>query len=120
MFLLAYPTYSVSANGVLYKVAYHNFTKYVVKDFDLEQMTFGQIGLLLVKGFQNYDELLQYRTIFEQDETLKQLPKQVRIVLISASNLSILLNEGRSLEDYFIYQEQGNAEKVESKADPTP
>ena len=120
VFLLAYPTDSVSANDVLYKVAYHNFTKYVVKDFDLEQMTFGQIGLLLVKGFQNYDELLQYRTIFEQDETLKQLPKQVRIVLISASNLSILLNEGRSLEDYFIYQEQRNAEKVEGKADPTP
>lgn len=115
VFLLAYPTDSVSANDILYKVAYHNFTKYVVKDFDLEQMTFGQIGLLLVKGFSNYDELLQYRTLFESDETLKQLPKQVRIVLISASNLNILINEGRSLEEYFIYQEQLNTDKVEAK-----
>ena len=117
VFMLAYPTDSVSANDVLYKVAYHNFTKYVVKDFDLEQMTFGQIGLLLVKGFSNYDELVQYRTLFEDDEKLKQLPKQVRIVLISEKNLNILINEGRSLEDYFIYQEQLNTAKVEAKGE---
>lgn len=115
VFMLAYPTDSVSANDILYKVAYHNFTKYVVKDFDLEQMTFGRIGLLLVKGFNNYDELVQYRTLFEEDEKLKQLPKQVRIVLISVKNLNILINEGRSLEDYFLYQEQLNNAKVEAK-----
>ena len=117
VFLLAYPTDSVSANDVLYKVAYHNFTKYVVKDFDLEQMTFGQIGLLVVKGFANYDELLHYRRLFEEDEKLQQLPKQVRIVLISEHNFGLLINEGRSLEEYFIYQEQLNADKVEAKAD---
>lgn len=117
VFMLAYPTDSVSANDVLYKVAYHNFTKYVVKDFDLEQMTFGQIGLLLVKGFSNYDELVQYRTLFEDDEKLKQLSKQVRIVLISEKNLNILINEGRSLEDYFTYQEQLNTAKVEAKGE---
>ena len=117
MFLLAYPTDSVSANDVLYRVAYHNFTKYVVKDFDLEQMTFGQIGLLVVKGFANYDELLHYRRLFEEDEKLQQLPKQVRIVLISEHNFGLLINEGRSLEEYFIYQEQLNADKVEAKAD---
>ena len=115
IFLLAYPTDSVSANDVLYKVAYHNFTTFVVKDFDLEQMTFGQIGLLAVKGFENYDELVHYRTIFEESELLQSLPKSVRMVLISEDNFNILIREGRSLEEYFIYQESLNTEKVESK-----
>lgn len=115
IFLLAYPTDSVSANDVLYKVAYHNFTTFVVKDFDLEQMTFGQIGLLAVKGFENYDELVHYRTIFEESELLQSLPNSVRMVLISEDNFNILIREGRSLEEYFIYQESLNTEKVESK-----
>ena len=116
IFLLAYPTDSVSANDVLYKVAYHNFTTFVVKDFDLEQMTFGQIGLLAVKGFENYDELVHYRTIFEESELLQSLPKSVRMVLISEDNFNILIREGRSLEEYFLYQESLNTEEVESKA----
>ena len=116
IFLLAYPTDSVSANDVLYKVAYHNFTTFVVKDFDLEQMTFGQIGLLAVKGFENYDELVHYRTIFEESELLQSLPKSVRMVLISEENFNILIREGRSLEEYFLYQESLNTEEVESKA----
>ena len=116
IFLLAYPTDSVSANDVLYKVAYHNFTTFVVKDFDLEQMTFGQIGLLAVKGFENYDELMHYRTIFEESELLQSLPKSVRMVLISEENFNILIREGRSLEEYFLYQESLNTEEVESKA----
>ena len=116
IFLLAYPTDSVSANDVLYKVAYHNFTTFVVKDFDLEQMTFGQIGLLAVKGFENYDELVHYRTIFEESELLQSLPNSVRMVLISEDNFNILIREGRSLEEYFLYQESLNTEEVESKA----
>ena len=71
----------------------------------------------MVKGFANYDELLHYRRLFEEDEKLQQLPKQVRIVLISEHNFGLLINEGRSLEEYFIYQEQLNADKVEAKAD---
>ena len=115
VFLLAYPTDSVSANDILYKVAYHNFTTFVVQDFDLEQMTFGQLGLLAVKGFNNYDELVHYRTIFEESELMQKLPKSVRVVLISADNFNILINEGRSLEEYFLYQESLNTENVEAK-----
>ena len=115
--MLAFPRDSVNANLLLYDVARFNFSSFVVKDFDLEQMTFGQIGLLVVKGFANYDELLQYRCLFEEDETLQQLPKQVRIVIISEHNFGLLINEGRSLEEYFLYQEQLNTDNVEAKAD---
>ena len=114
LFILVFSTDSVSSNKVLYEVAKHNFNTFVVKDFDMEQMTFGSMGLLIVKGFENYDELLHYRTVWEQDTEL-ELPQQVHPVLISESNFNLLLNEGRSFEEYFRYLDELNSDKVEEQ-----
>ena len=107
VFVLLYPTDSVSSNMLLYEVARHNFTAFVVRDYDLEQMTFGRMGLLVVRGFENFDEAKHYRTLFEGDEQL-QLPRVVYPVIISVENFELLLNEGRSFEDYFNYLEEKN------------
>ena len=114
LFVLVFSTDSVSSNKVLYEVAKHNFSTFVVKDFDMEQMTFGSMGLLIVKGFENYDELLHYRSVWEQD-TQMDLPMQVHPVLISESNFNLLLNEGRSFEEYFRYLDELNSDKVEEQ-----
>ncbi len=114
LFILVFSTDSVSSNKVLYEVAKHNFNTFVVKDFDMEQMTFGSMGLLIVKGFENYDELLHYRTVWEQDQEL-DLPSLVHPVLISESNFNLLLNEGRSFEEYFRYLDELNSDKVEEQ-----
>lgn len=111
-YVMAYPTDSVSANELLFTVARHNFNSFVVKDFDLEQMTFGRIGLLIIKGFENYNELTHYKSVLEADKDA-YIPPMVRHVLISVDNFNLLLNEGRSLEDYFNYLEHGNVEAVE-------
>lgn len=111
-YVMAYPTDSVSANDLLFKVARHNFNSFVVKDFDLEQMTFGRIGLLIVKGFENFNEVSHYKTVLEADKEL-DIPPMVRQVIISMENFNLLLNEGRSLEDYFNYLEESNTKKVE-------
>lgn len=116
VYVMAYPTDSVSANQLLYDVARHNFSRFVVKDFDLEQMTFGSLGLLVIKGFANFEELTHYKRVLEEDTDLV-LPAQVRQVMISEDNFNILLNEGRSFEEYFEFLEEDNAEKVESVAD---
>lgn len=116
--LLAYPTDTVSANQLLYDVAYHNFTTFVVKDYDLEQMTFGALGILLVKGFANAGEVSHYRTILE-DGMRGKLPPQVRLVTISQDNFAILLREGRSLQEYFRFSEEQLLQRVEQKADDT-
>ena len=116
VFILLYPIDSVSTNLLLYEVARHNFTSFKVKDYDLEQMTFGRLGLLVVKGFQNFDEVKHYRTIFENDEDMA-IPPQVHIVLISDQNFQLLLNEGRSFEEYFDYLEGKVEEKVEDNSD---
>ena len=100
--VLLYPTDEVSANGLLYEVARHNFSSFVVKDFDLEQMNFGRLGLLIIKGFDNVEEINHYRKVMAASPTLK-LPPQVRPVVISAANFDKLLQNGRSFDDYFRY-----------------
>jgi len=107
VFILLYPIDSVSSNQLLYEVARHNFSIFRVKDYDLEQMNFGRLGLLVVKGFADFDETARYRTLFEQDQSL-DIPPSVHYVIISDDNFNLLLNEGRSFEDYFNYLEEKN------------
>ncbi len=122
VFVLLYPTDSVSSRLLLYEVARHNFNSFVVKDYDLEQMNFGRLGLLVVKGFKNFNEVAHYRTVFEQDKTMNIAP-QVRPVIISENNFQLLLNEGRSFEDYFNYlqeKEEAQSKKIKNGGKDEP
>ena len=65
--VLLFSTENISPNQLLFDVARHNFTTYMVRDFDLEVMNFGQLGLLLIKGFRNEGELNHYRSLLAQD-----------------------------------------------------
>ena len=114
LFILVYSTDSVSSRQLLYDVARHNFSSFVVKDFDLEQMSFGNLGLLIVKGFANYREVTHYRTVFEQDEQLV-LPPAVHPVIISEGNFNLLLSEGRTFEEYFRYLDDKENDKIEGE-----
>ena len=107
VFILLYPTDSVNSNMLLYEVARHNFNAFKVKDYDIEQMNFGELGLLVVKGLDNFKEATHYRTVFEQDQSIT-VPRQVHYVIISVDNFNLLLNEGRTFEDYFNYLEEKN------------
>ena len=107
VFILLYPTDSVNGNMLLYEVARHNFNAFKVKDYDIEQMNFGSLGLLVVKGLDNFKEAVNYRTVFEQDQTIN-VPRQVHYVIISVDNFNLLLNEGRTFVDYFNYLEEKN------------
>ena len=107
VFILLYPMDSVNGNLLLYEVARHNFNAFTVKDYDIEQMNFGSLGLLVVKGLDNFKEATNYRSVFEQDKTMN-IPRQVHYVIISVDNFNLLLNEGRTFEDYFNYLEEKN------------
>jgi len=113
--VLAYPTDTVSPNELLYQVARHNFNSFVVKDFDLEQMSFGRLGMLLVKGFANVGEAEHYRTLLGRS-TLITLPEQVRPFIISEANFSKLLSGGRTLEEYFRASGDDAVERAEQAA----
>ena len=107
VFILLYPSDSVSSNMLLYEVARHNFNTFKVKDYDIEQMNFGSLGLLVIKGMENFKEASNYRTLFEKDQSIR-IPRQVHYVIISVDNFNLLLNEGRTFEDYFNYLEEKN------------
>ena len=107
VFILLYPMDSINSNMLLYEVARHNFNTFRVKDYDIEQMNFGSLGLLVVKGLDNFKEAVNYRTLFEQDQQIT-IPRQVHYVIISVDNFNLLLNEGRTFEDYFNYLEEKN------------
>lgn len=105
--VLLFPTDSVSTNQLLYEVARHNFRSFVVKDFELEPMNFGRLGLLVIRGFANMDELNHYRRVMASSSDFR-LPAGVRPVAISAGNFDLLLREGRSFDEYFRYLEEQN------------
>lgn len=101
--LLVYATDSVSSNQLLFDVAKHNFTSFVIKDFDLEIMTFNEISMLVVKGFYNFDELTQYRRMLSAPDGVP-MPDGVRPVMISEQNFKLLV-EGHTFEEYFRFVE---------------
>ena len=106
--VIAFPRDSVNANQLLYELARFNFSSFVVKDFDLEPMSFGNIGLIVVKGFDNLRQLERYRTVMGESDF--QLPEGARPIMISKANFELLLREGRSFEDYFCFEESQEEE----------
>ncbi|MCM1451834.1 MAG: hypothetical protein NC102_06220, partial [Clostridium sp.] len=114
LLVMVYPTDSVSANALLYEVARFNFNSFVVKDFDLETMNFGRLGMLIIRGFDNQRELNHYRSVMAASPLFK-LPPGVRPIAISAKNFDTLLQHGRTFEDYFRFLEEQNY--VDAQAD---
>lgn len=111
--VLAFPRDSVSANQLLYDVARFNFSSFVVRDFDLEPMSFGNVGLLIVKGFGNLRQLEHYRSVMVEKGF--ELHEGVRPIMISKNNFELLLREGRSFEEYFRFEEDKSVEQTEQQ-----
>lgn len=115
--VLLFPVDVISANQLLYEVARHNFTAFTIKSFDLELMNFGNLGLVIIKGCNNLEELKQYRKIMNESASFK-MPIQVRPVEISESNFKILINEGRSFEEYFTFKGEEDYKATEEQVLP--
>ncbi len=112
--VFTFATDEVSSNALLYEIARHNFRSFVVKDFDLEQMTFGRLGMIIVSGFENKQELDHYRSVMASSDEFK-LMQGVRPIAISEYNFKLLLEQGRSFEEYFHYLEEQNY--IDAQAD---
>ena len=110
--LLTYPTDSVSANRLLFEVARHNFTVYTVRDFDIDRQTFGNLGIIIIKGFTNLADVEAYGKQLLADKSVG-ITSQVRPVFISKTNYDLLINERRSLDEYFMFVEGKKFDEVE-------
>jgi hypothetical protein len=80
-------------------------------------MNFGRLGMIVISGFENMDELNHYRRVMAASSEFK-LPAGVRPIVISDENFKKLMNEGRSFEEYFRYLEEQNY--VDAQADLLP
>lgn len=102
LLLLAFKTDSLSnvQNDLLFEIAKFNFENYLVKDFDLEIIdTGGGLSVLVISGFDNLDELLDYHDRIENSDTFL-LPESITQIDISDPNFRLLL-QGRTFEEYF-------------------
>ncbi len=105
VFMIAYKPDSVNENKMLFELARYNFTSYMVRNFDIEIEDASGLHRMLVKGFRNYDEALQYARQFHSQITLTQLIGKSRTIIISEPNLP-LLGEQFSYDDYAIFYAQ--------------
>lgn len=97
----------LTKNELLYEVARHNFSTYMVRDFDLEMMEFGRLGVLLVKDFEDYNDAAKYVSNLNKSESLRFI-SSVRPVIISRGDYERLLVNGASFDDYITSENEHN------------
>lgn len=89
--LLAYPAGSINENELMFETASYNFSRYMVRNFDIGTRSEEGIDMLTVGEFLNFDEAWLYRKrLFEEREALQKL-SDLQILIITPSNLEILL-----------------------------
>jgi hypothetical protein len=116
--LLVFKTDSLSniQNDLLFEIAKFNFENYLVKDFDLEIIDTGNgLSVLVISGFENLDELLDYHDRMDDSDTF-ELPAGITQIDISDPNFRLLLR-GKTFEEYFdwVQATYGGVEGIENE-----
>lgn len=118
IFLLAYQPDSVNQNQLLYEMAKHNFSNYMVRNFDIEiDQDANGLCRMLISGFLSYDEARQYaRQLYSVEGSLATLLHACRSLIVSEQNLR-LLGTSYSYRDYELFFEK-QIEPVEISTRP--
>lgn len=114
LLVFTFATDEIAAPQLLFEIARHNFRSFVVKDFDLETMNFGRLGMIIVRGFDNMEELNHYRKVMTSSADFR-LPPGVRPIAISDDDFRVLIEQGRSFDEYFRFREEQNY--IDTQAD---
>lgn len=105
VFVIAYSPDSVNENKLLFELARYNFTSYMVRNFDITIEQADGLNRMTVKGFNNYDEVLQYARQLYKTPNIMRLTRKARIIIISDNNLQ-LLGTHFSYNDYDKFYEK--------------
>ncbi len=97
LFKLITDTAKVDQNKLLYETAMYNFTKFLIKDFDIAVKK----GVLTVTGLDNYDEALWYINGVITDDGIQRLlsGSEYKYLIISQENFE-LIGHGYTTEQY--------------------
>ena len=99
LFILAYQPDSLNENQLLFELARYNFTNFMVRNFDLQIEQDNGLHRMVVSGFMNYDETLQYARKLYADSDMKTALQGCRTLIISQPNLA-LVGTRYSYDDY--------------------
>ena len=98
-FVLAYETGTVNDNQLLFEIARYNFSKFMVRNFDIITTRQGSISMLHVTGLTSFDEAYQYMHRLYADPTMATKLSGLRVLIISDENLELLLKY-YSIDEY--------------------
>ena len=90
LFMLAYEPDSINENQLLYNMARYNFTNFLVRNFDIQIDEDRGLHRMIISGFLNYDEALQYARQLYADDAMNESVKGCRSIIISDTNLPFL------------------------------
>ena len=95
-------------NNMLYEVALFNFTRFLIRDFDLTALPAYSAGpTLRISGMESMDEAKWYIGMLMESEEMKALiqNRQITVVPITETN-SNLIGNGKTMDDYNEYMKQ--------------
>ena len=98
-FVLAFPNDSVDENRLLFEMARYNFSRYMVRNFDMSFEKLAEITLFEIKEFMNFDEAFLYRKRLYENGEMAKLLEGINSMIISKTNLELLLKH-YSFGDY--------------------
>lgn len=104
-FVIAYEEGTVNENQLLFEVARYNFSKFMVRNFDISTSKHGGIGMLHVIGLASFDEAYQYMHRLYADPEMAVKLSGLRALLITDANLELLLKY-YSIDEYTLFYEQ--------------
>ena len=103
--MLVSSTNTANSNKLLYNIASFNFSRFMIKDFDLVVTKLDSVqSALSVTNFESYDEADWYSKTLTTDPLLIKLLNDLNIrkIIISEANFA-LLRTGFSLNDYLAF-----------------
>ena len=104
-FVLAFANGSLDQKRLLFEMARYNFSRYMVRSFEMTFEELAEVTLLEVKEFLNFDEAFLYRKrLFGNAETARLL-EGINTFVISKSNLDLLL-QYYTFDDYTEFYEK--------------
>ena len=106
-FILAYQpdSLTVGENQLLFELARYNFSNFLVRNFDIQVDRQPGLNRMIISGFLNFDEALQYARQLYADSHMKTFLRPCRSLVISERNLS-LIGTRYSYKDYDEFYER--------------
>lgn len=102
VFILAFNPAEVSSNKLLFAIGKYNFMSFMVRSFDMRIEESEGSARLVVSGFLNYDEAVQYSRRLSADKDMSKRLEGCRRIVVSEANMP-LLGTRYSYDDYDLF-----------------